>query len=202
MERGTRNELLVPVVILGLLGLGIVLVFAASDVNRAHLLWMVPAAAVIAGLVWAVRRHPAVADVPPTVAASSDGAHRLLVISDAACDADSLLEPASRRPVEALVVAPALASRLDRLTGDESAYEDARARLASTLSALEALGIGATGRLGPADPLQAADDGLREFAADEVVFATSSDGPANWLEDGVVEAARARYDVRVTHVAV
>ena len=204
MKRETRNELLVPLLIFALLGLGILLVFAASDASRAHLLWVIPAAVAASLIVWAIRHpwRPQADDAPLGVAAAADGLHRLLVISDAACDADSLLEPASRRPVEALVVAPALSSRLDRLTGDESAYEDAQERLDATLKALEALGIDATGRLGPADPLQAADDGLREFAADEVVFATSADGPANWLEDGVIETARARYAARVTHVAV
>ena len=90
-------------------------------------------------------------------------------------------------------------SRLGAWTGDESAYEDARRHLAATLEALGQVGIDAHGRLGPHDPLQAADEGLREFAADEVVFATSADGE-NWLEQGVVEEARARYGVPVTHV--
>jgi hypothetical protein len=34
------------------------------------------------------------------------------------------------------------------------------------------------------------------------VFATPPDGKTEWLEDGVVERARERYDLPVTHVVV
>ena len=37
------------------------------------------------------------------------------------------------------------------------------------------------------------------FAADEVVFVTGS-GDANWLEQGILEVARARYDTRISHI--
>ena len=43
---------------------------------------------------------------------------------------------------------------------------------------------------------------MREFAADELVFATHPDDHANWKERGVVEIARDRYDLPVAHVAV
>jgi hypothetical protein len=56
--------------------------------------------------------------------------------------------------------------------------------------------------VGAHDPLQAADDGLREFPADAIVFATHPDGRANWLEEGVVETARRRSSVPVSHVVV
>jgi len=42
---------------------------------------------------------------------------------------------------------------------------------------------------------------LREFPADEVVFVTGG-GDGNWLEQGVVDVARARYDLPVTHIEV
>ena len=124
----------------------------------------------------------------------------MLVIVDEACAPAAFREQAAHRPAEAYVVAPALASRLGRLTGDEDAYEHARRNLAATLRALEEVGIEAHGRLGPHDPLRAADDGLREFPADELVFATSPGGGSNWLEQGVVSGAQDRYGVPVTHV--
>jgi hypothetical protein len=36
----------------------------------------------------------------------------------------------------------------------------------------------------------------------ELVFATRPEGAANWLAQDVVESARTRYDVPVTHVVV
>ena len=41
----------------------------------------------------------------------------------------------------------------------------------AVLGALRELRVRASGRVGSHDPLQAADDGLREFRADEIVFA-------------------------------
>ena len=63
-------------------------------------------------------------------------------------------------------------------------------------------GITATGETGADDPLQAADDGLREFAAHEIVFVTKPGTDTDWVERGVVEAARKRYAVPVTHIAL
>ena len=78
-----------------------------------------------------------------------------------------------------------------------------RARhLEATLQALAALHIEASGHVGSHDPLQAADEGLREFDPDEIVFAVHPEDDANWLERGVVEAARARYPLPVTALTV
>jgi hypothetical protein len=56
--------------------------------------------------------------------------------------------------------------------------------------------------VGPEDPLQAADDGLRRFPADEILFVTHPERQANWLEQGVVELADSRYDKPVEHITV
>ena len=60
----------------------------------------------------------------------------------------------------------------------------------------------ARGEIGDGDPLQALEDALREFPADEIVVSTHPPGRSHWLELGVVENARMRYDVPVTHVVV
>lgn len=109
---------------------------------------------------------------------------------------------AAGRPLEAFVVVPVLASRLARWTSDESAYRGAQERLDATLASLTDSGIEAHGEIGPHDPLQAADDGLREFAADEILFATRPEDSANWLEEGVVDQARTRYELPVAHLVV
>jgi GABA permease len=104
--------------------------------------------------------------------------------------------------MEVLVVAPALGSRLSQWTGDDRVRIEAEDHLQSTVRALTDAGIGARGKIGPADPIQCADDALREFPANELVFATHPEAQANWLERDVVEVARARYDLPVTHVVV
>ena len=128
------------------------------------------------------------------------------MIADDACAPDELgLAIAGLRltgPAAVFVMAPAIGSRTARWTGDEHAYQEAAAHLEATLDALRELDLEADGRIGSHDPLQAADDGLREFAADEIVFAVHRGGEENWLERGVVDAARARYPVPVSEIAV
>jgi hypothetical protein len=97
-----------------------------------------------------------------------------------------------------LVVAPALSSRVDRWTGDEAAYAHASENLDATLAVPSALGVTARGHVGSHDPLQAADEGLREIAADELVFVTPGAGEAA----DVVDAARGRYGIPVRQIAV
>jgi hypothetical protein len=97
------------------------------------------------------------------------------------------------------VIAPAVRSRIAHWTGDDSQRDEAEGHLADSLDGLEAAGIHALGKVGSDDPIQAADDGLRTFPADEVVFVTSR-GDGNWLERGVIDVARKRYDLRITHI--
>jgi hypothetical protein len=68
--------------------------------------------------------------------------------------------------------------------------------------ALLEAGIRAHGIVGSDDPIEAADDALRQFPADELVFATHPEARANWLERDVVQVARTRYEVPTTHVDV
>jgi len=73
-------------------------------------------------------------------------------------------------------------------------------RLDATLALLAAVEIEADGEVGDLDPLVAIEDGVRMFHPDEIVISTHPDGRSNWLERGVVTAARERYDVPVVHV--
>ena len=97
-------------------------------------------------------------------------------------------------------MAPALESRLGRLAGDQKGYDDAMGRLNDTVGSFQAEGVEARGEVGPNDPLQATDDGLRQFPADEIVFVTHPKGKANWLEAGVVATAESRYEQPVKHL--
>ena len=51
-------------------------------------------------------------------------------------------------------------------------------------------------------PVQAIDDAIRTFIPDEIVISTHPEGRSNWLERGVVESVKQRYEVPVTHVVV
>jgi hypothetical protein len=50
--------------------------------------------------------------------------------------------------------------------------------------------------------VQAVEDALRTFGADEIIVSTHPLGRSNWLEAKVVERVRERFDVPVTHVVV
>jgi hypothetical protein len=102
-----------------------------------------------------------------------------------------------------LVCTPALNSRLKYWTNDEdNARDAAQRRLDASLDRLRALGIDASGEVGDADPLQAMEDELRTFGADEIIISTHPEGRSNWLEKGVVDRARERFAVPITHVVV
>ena len=166
------------------------------------------AAAALITWVYARRhRHPARREAPRPEQATVEGAsHHVLVIADDTCNADALQAAVSARAagkaIEAFVVAPALGSRMSRWTGDERAYEAATEHLDATLRALVAAGVEARGKVGSHDPIQAADDGLREFPADELVLAVHTGPDANRLEDGLADLVRERYDLPVTTVPV
>jgi hypothetical protein len=63
-------------------------------------------------------------------------------------------------------------------------------------------GVDAAGDTGESDPLLAIQDALETFPADEIVLFTHAAGEVNWLEEGVVEEARERFEVPVAHLIV
>jgi hypothetical protein len=62
--------------------------------------------------------------------------------------------------------------------------------------------VDAKGEIGDAEPLQAMEDALRLFGADEIIISTHPEGRSHWLEKGIVEGARERFAVPITHVVV
>ena len=104
---------------------------------------------------------------------------------------------------EVLVVVPALNSPVRHWASDEDgARAAAQERLDASLEQLRQHGIKADGEVGDGDPLQAMEDALRTFGADEIVISTHPEGRSNWLERNVVGSARDRFDVPITHVVV
>jgi hypothetical protein len=138
---------------------------------------------------------------------SAEDETRILVIANETVGGRKLRELLRERSEgvreEVLVVSPALNSPLRTWTSDEDgARAAAQERLNASLSQLREAGINARGEVGDGDPLQAIEDALRTFGADEIVLSTHPEGRSNWLERGVVDGARNRFDVPITHVVV
>jgi hypothetical protein len=135
------------------------------------------------------------------------GERRVLVVANETVEGEELLSTISTlaltQKTQFQVVCPALNSRLKTYTSDEDpAREAAQQRLDETLARLASVGIDAHGEVGDGDPLVAIDDAVRTFGPNEIVISTHPPGRSNWLERGVVDSVRSRYDVPVTHVVV
>jgi hypothetical protein len=209
MKRAMPELLAIPVVIV-VLGV-VVLILLAADAGLTT--WLVVGAiAVVVVVCFAViamrrPRAPAVSEGSARyeggAPAARDDIHRVLLVVDGLCtvgDLQSLADARGEGRAAVFVVAPAVSSRLARLTGDEEAYTNAQQHLEDTVRALTNLGFEASGHLGSHDPLQATDEALREFPADEIVFALHGGDEAEWLEQGVVGLARSRYSVPVSEM--
>jgi hypothetical protein len=84
----------------------------------------------------------------------------------------------------------------------DGARAQAQQRLDASLAQLREAGIEASGEVGDGDPLQAMEDALRTFGADEIIISTHPEGRSHWLERGVVSGAKERFAVPITHVVV
>ena len=117
-------------------------------------------------------------------------ARRILVVANETVTGDVLHAVVRSRAaadgrVEVLVVAPALNSRLRHWISDvDGARRGAEQRLQLCLDRLAVLGLDAKGLVGDSDPLQAIEDSLKLFAADEIIILDAS--------GGAVALARAR----------
>jgi hypothetical protein len=132
---------------------------------------------------------------------------RILVIANETVGGDELLSilrtKAEGVAERILVVSPALNSQVRHWASDEDgARAAAQERLDASLAQLRRDGVQAEGEVGDGDPLQAIEDALRTFGADEIVISTHPEGRSHWLERNVVGAARDRFDVPITHVVV
>ena len=133
--------------------------------------------------------------------------HRVLVVANETVGGQELIEEIGELALAGRtqfhVVCPALNSRLKTWTSDsDEAREAAQRRLDATIARLSQVGIEATGEVGDLDPLVAIEDAIRTYHPDEIVLSTHPAGKSNWLERGVVDAARERFDLPVTHVVV
>jgi GABA permease len=156
---------------------------------------------------WVLRRRESAAPVRQAPAASPPGEHRILVVANETVGGPELLSEIRARSggahARVLVVCPALNSPLRHWASDEDgARAAAQARLDASLTSMRSAGLDASGEIGDGDPIQAIEDAIRTFRPDELIVSTHPAGRSHWLERGVVEKARTRFEVPLTHVVV
>jgi len=161
----------------------------------------------VAVALWAIRGGMRPRPPQAHVVQAAGPTRKILVVANETVGGGELHELLERKAAgvseDVLVVCPALNSKLHTWLSDEDeARAAAQGRLDASLARLRDAGVTARGEIGDGDPLQALEDALRMFPADEVVVSTHPPGRSNWLEQGVVEEARMRFDVPVTHVVV
>jgi len=143
-------------------------------------------------------------DEPIAVAAAADSRYRLLVVAPRALEHPRTLAEIARIAAEGdrvrrgerdgepqvLVLVPARSSTLARWASDVApARSTARDGLAVSLAALAAAGLDGVGRVGDGDVVQAVEDELHSFAADEVAILA---GPG--VGRAEIEEVRRRLD--------
>jgi GABA permease len=192
-----------------LIGLGIAVSVAIGAVTEPEL------GAVLAGVLIGVAIGLALragrGSLPEDVenAAPAGDGDRILVIANQTVTGAELMSAianraSGREKLELRVICPALTrSRLELIASDtDQARAEAEARLGSSLEALRATGLRASGQIGDEDPIQATADALRESGADEMIVSTHPPSQSRWLERGVVEQLRDRFRLPLTHVVV
>jgi hypothetical protein len=134
--------------------------------------------------------------------AEKSGRRNVLVITSVERPIEVLRQALGDDVDELRVVVPAVKqSRLQWLTNaDDDAREEAEGAAASigdaTSDAVEA-------DAGDSDPLQAAEDALAEFDADELVVVTRPQEEATWLEEGRAAAIERSFPgLKVTRLVV
>jgi nucleotide-binding universal stress UspA family protein len=182
-QGGMRLRPFAAPLIIAVICVSVAAAMALSGSVGAGLGMAVGAAAATALIVFAARARP---DERVEVAESTDSGHRVLVVAVAEPTAKSAerIAALAGSPADVRVVVPVPSHRLDRwLSAEDQARGEAERRLAHAAGALVAAGLPVSGSVGDADPAQALEDELRDFAADEVVLLTGDgDDPLSKLE--------------------
>ena len=132
---------------------------------------------------------------------------KLLVIATAPVEAGRLRDAVREHAgdeAEIRVVAPASdVSPLQWLANDEDAAREKAAGVASEAAeSVEPEAARTEAQVGDTDPVQAIEDALRTFPADEVLVVTRPDDDASWLEEDSPQEARERFGMPVTRLTV
>jgi hypothetical protein len=159
-----------------LLGLLVVPIFLGFFLVGGQLGIALGTATAAALVIIAARARP---DEPIEVAAPAEGVPGGVLILALAPIEDprtaglvgAIADPARPESGAPLLIAPARTKLLDRWADDlDAARFESQRLLTVSLASLAAAGIEAEGRVGDGDPLRAAEDALRTYAATEVVI--------------------------------
>jgi uncharacterized membrane protein YccC len=143
-------------------------------------------------------------DEPIEVADAGDRRRRLLLVAIEPVDQPDAVESVraaararAEEDAEVLVLAPAFNTPLSHWASDVGRSRlDAQRKLVLTVGALAAAEVEARGSVGDPDPLQAVEDTLRQFAADEVIVGLP-EGEAEGEARALVAELRRRLDLPV-----
>lgn len=150
-----------------------------------------------------IDNHPARGRGP--LAAAGAPVRLVLVVANQTATSNSLVAELRARAEEAPVffhlVVPALNSRLRHWLSDIDDAVSAACRQGDEAQAvLKSHGLTSSVEVGDGVPLLAIEDALARFAADEIVISTLPPNRSHWLEQDLVQRARARFGVPVSHV--
>lgn len=133
--------------------------------------------------------------------------HRLLVVAVSPVDEVALREEvrehAGGEAAEVHIVAPAPhTSRLQRLTGAvDEAHAEAEDVAREAAEAIKGTATVET-EVGDPSPLQAIEDALRAFPADELIIVTRPGSEADWVEEDRTRETLERLGLPVTYLAI
>ena len=132
---------------------------------------------------------------------------KLLVIATAPVEPGPLRDAVREHAgdeAEIRVVAPASdVSPLQWLASDEDKAREKAAKVVSgAAESVEPEAARTETEVGDTDPVQAIEDALRTFPADEVLVVTRPEDDASWLEEDSAQEARERFCVPVTRLTV
>ena len=136
-------------------------------------------------------------------------AKKILALVSEAVSADALKSAVGEdvaKEAEVLVVAPALNTKTRFFLADpDPAIERAEHVQEETVERLSEGGVDAApaATAGEEDPIQALQDALATYPADEIVLFTHESGAGNWQEEGILDEAKDRFGpTPVRHVVV
>jgi hypothetical protein len=133
--------------------------------------------------------------------------NHILVVTTASVDPGTLREKVlghvGDESAEVKIVAPASdVSPLQWLANDEDeAREEAAQQAEQAAEAMEPATVVET-EVGDSDPVQAVEDALRTFHADQIVLVKASGDEEGWLEEDSASAAYERFGIPVTQLSV
>lgn len=159
------------------------------------------ALAVLGLLVVAARQRP---ERPIGDAPDRHAGRRVLVVAATPVEEPGAVEAIAREVggardgVEVRVLAPASIGFLDRWASDvEGARRRAQERLVASVAALATAGVEAEARVGDEDLVQAVEDQLESYPADEVILVSAREDEAG---RAAAEELRARLRPRFRHL--